>query len=73
MLSCPVCQTGDYCDLSVQFFLEPVPSLAEKFRCVHFERDSFCGDKNTINLIMYNDKVVIPDKIQKYVVKWYHT
>ena len=33
---------------------------------------AFRGGHNTIHLITYNDKIVIPKKIQKYAVKWYH-
>ena len=33
----------------------------------------FCGGRNTIKLITYKYKIVIPRKLQKYVVKWYHT
>ena len=45
----------------------------EKLTCRNYKRDSFHGGYSTINLIMYNNKIVIPDKIPDYVVKWYHT
>ena len=32
----------------------------------------FCGGRNTINFVTFKDKIVIPQLIQKYVVKWYH-
>ena len=32
----------------------------------------FFGGQNTSYLITYNDKMVIPEKLLKYVVKCYH-
>ena len=32
----------------------------------------FCEGRNTIEIVMYKDKIAIPQKLQKYVVKWYH-
>ena len=49
------------------------PFLIEKLKCAEFTKDSFRGGRNTIDLITHKDKIVIPQKLQKYVVKWYHT
>ena len=38
-----------------------------------YVKGSFRGGQNTINLITYNKKTVIPEKIQKYKGKWYFT
>ena len=36
-------------------------------------KGSFCGGRNAVELITYEGKIVIPQLLQKYVVKWYHT
>ena len=46
--------------------------MMEKLTCARYKSGSFCEVQNNINIIRYNDKIVIPDKLQKYVVKWYH-
>ena len=34
----------------------------------------FCGGSNDdLRLIAYKDKIVIPSKLQSYVLHWYHT
>ena len=58
--------------LSINQYQRKDSSLMSKLTCVKYKRYSFCGGWNTINLIIYNHKIVITDKIQKYVVKWYH-
>ena len=45
----------------------------EKLKCAKYKKSSFCGSRNTIELVTYNGKIVIPQKIQKYIVKYYHT
>ena len=45
----------------------------EKLNCVKYTKGSFRGGWNTIELITYENKIVIPQKLQKYVVKWHHT
>ena len=40
---------------------------------VEYKKGYFCGVRKTIKLVTYKDKIVIPQKLQKYVVKWYHT
>ena len=49
------------------------PFLTEELKCSEFTKGFFCGGRNTIYIITYKDKIVIPQKLQKYVVKWYHT
>ena len=41
------------------------PFLTEKLKCVKYQKGSFCGGQNTIELVTYEDKIVIPQKIQK--------
>ena len=48
------------------------PFLLEKLKRANIKY-SFCGGRNIIELVTYNDKIVIPQKLQKYVLKWYHT
>ena len=49
------------------------PLLTEKLKCAEFTKGYLSGGRNTIDLITYKYKRVIPQKLQKYVVKWYHT
>ena len=41
-------------------------------KCAKYKKGSFCGDRNTIELVTYISKIEIPHKLQKYVLKWYH-
>ena len=43
--------------------------LSGKLNSAEYQKGYFCGGQNTIKLIMYKDKIVIPQKLQKYVVK----
>ena len=38
-----------------------------------YKKGSFSGGRNTIKLVTFKDKIVIPQLLQKYVVKWYNT
>ena len=49
------------------------PFLTEKLKCAEYSKGSFRGGRSNIYIISYKDKIVIPQKLQKYVVKWYHT
>ena len=49
------------------------PFLTEKRKCAKYKKGSFRGYRNTIELVTYEGKIVIPHKLQKYVMKWYHT
>ena len=47
--------------------------LTEKSKCETYKKGYFCGGRNTIKLVTYEGKIVISQKLQKYVLKWYHT
>ena len=49
------------------------PFLTEKITCAEYSKGSFRGGQRIINLITYKYKIDIPQKLQKYIVKWYHT
>ena len=49
------------------------PVLSEKLNSVEYQKGYFCGGRNTIKLVTCKNKIVIPQKLQKYVVKWYGT
>ena len=49
------------------------PLLTEKLKCAEYKKGYFCGGRNTIELVTYEGRILIPHKIKKYVVKWYHT
>ena len=49
------------------------PFLQENFTCANNRRGYFFWGQNTIELVTYNNKIVIPKQLQKYVVNWYHT
>jgi hypothetical protein len=43
-----------------------------KEKTLNYHMKSFHGGGKTRNLICHNDKIVIPDMLQKKVVSWYH-
>ena len=45
------------------------PVLSEKLNSAEYQKGSFRGGRNIIKLVTYKDKIVIPQKLQKYVVK----
>ena len=45
------------------------PVLQAKLAFAKYQKSYFSGGHNTIEFIMYKDKIFIPHKIQKYVVK----
>ena len=47
--------------------------ILEKPNSEEYQKDSFCGGQNTIKLVTYKYKIVLPQKVQKYVMIWYHT
>ena len=49
------------------------PFLTKILKCAEFTKSSFRGVRNTIDILTYKDKIVIPQKLQKYAVKRYHT
>ena len=46
------------------------PFLTEKLKSVEYKKRYFCGGRSTIDIITYKDKIVTPQKLQKYLVKW---
>ena len=40
------------------------PFLLEKIKCRKYQNGYFCGGHNTLELIKYKDKIVIPQKLQ---------
>ena len=48
------------------------PMLMKNLILKNALRVLFCGGLNTINLVTFNDKIVIPLFLQRYAVKWYH-
>ena len=49
------------------------PFLTEKLKCAEYSKGYFRRGRSTIPIITYKDNIFIPQKLQKYVVKWYHT
>ena len=45
----------------------------EKINFAEYQKGSFRGGQNTIKLVTYKNKIVIPPKLQKGVVKWHRT
>ena len=43
-----------------------------KLKCAGYHNGDFNGGCNTIQLVTYNDKIVIPHKLKRYVVHSYH-
>ena len=57
----------------IYYYQREDPFLTEKPKCAEFTKGSYCRGRNTIGRITYKDKIVIPQKLQKYIVKWYQT
>ena len=49
------------------------PILTGKLTCAEHKKDSFRGGRNTIKRITYKNEIVIPQQLQRYIVKCYHT
>ena len=50
------------------------PILVEKYKEGAYQKVSFRGGINiNLNLIICEDKIVIPSILQSYVLHWYHT
>ena len=43
-----------------------------KIKCSKYKTGSVCGGRNTIQFIAPENKIVIPQKLQKYEIQWYH-
>ena len=44
-----------------------------KLKCANYTKGYFCRGRDTIELVTYDGKIVIPQKLQKHIVEWYHT
>ena len=50
------------------------PIIKDKFKNGNYHKVLFCGSSNIyVKIITCKDKIVIPSKIQSYVLHWYHT
>ena len=47
------------------------PILTGKLKCAGYKKGSSCRGQNTIKLVTFNNKIVIPQLLHRYVVKWY--
>ena len=47
--------------------------ILEKLNSAEYQKSFLCRDRNTIKLVTYKIKIVFPQKLQKYIVKWYNT
>ena len=47
--------------------------VTEKLNSTENKKGSFRGILDTIKLVTFKNKIVIPQLLQRYVVKWYHT
>ena len=55
---------------TIDLYHQEHTALLEKLNSAEYQKGSFCGDRNTIENVTY--RKVIPQKLKKYVVKWYH-
>ena len=50
------------------------PIIKSKYKDGTYQKGYFCGGSNfDLKLITCKDKIVIPSKLQSYVLHWYHT
>ena len=45
------------------------PFLSEKLNSAEYQKCYFCGVRHTIKIVTCKNKIVIPQKLQKYIVK----
>ena len=49
------------------------PRITDRYKDGTYLKNSFCGGSNIdLKLITCKDKIVIPEKLQSYVLHWYH-
>ena len=49
------------------------PSITAKYTTGTYQKGSFCGGSNIdLKIITCKNKIIIPSKLQSYVVHWYH-
>ena len=56
----------------IDWYQREDPFRTEKVNCTKYQKGTFCEGRNTIEIVTYKDKILIPQKLLKYVVKWYH-
>ena len=49
-----------------------IKKILQSESCKYFIKD-FHGGGTTQSLVCYNDKIVVPQTLQKHVIDWYHT
>ena len=57
---------------TIDQYQQEYPGTKPKFKSAKYLKGYFRGDRNSIDMVTYQDKIVIPQKLQKYVVHWYH-
>ena len=58
----------------IQKYQREEPSITDKYKYAMYRKGSFRGGSNIyLKLITCKYKLVIPPKLQSYVVHWYHT
>ena len=56
---------------SIQEYQRTEPSITDKYKDGTYHKGSFSGGRNIdFNLITCKDKIVIPSKLQSYVLHW---
>ena len=50
-----------------------IPYPNGKLNSAEYIKGSYRGGRNNVKLVTFNDKIVISQLIQRYIVKWYHT
>ena len=55
----------------IDFCQREDPFLQAKLICVNYQNGYFRGGRNTIEVVTYRDKIVIPQQLQRYLVKLY--
>ena len=57
----------------IQEYQQLEPSITDKYKYVTYHQGYLCGGiNNDLRRITCKDKIVIPLKLQSYVVHWYH-
>ena len=47
------------------------PCLQATIICAKYQKVSFFGVRNTIEIVTYEDRIVKPQQLQKYALNWY--
>ena len=58
----------------IKIYQREEPSKKDKYTTSTYQNVSFCGGTNIdLKLISCKDNIIIPSKLQRYVVHWYYT